>query len=353
MNNSLRIRLFSCLILSVTFGATILSAQKGELHEPAEILKIIEESELFYGLEQSDEIEPAAVEIPQLLPGLASVMQNGERVLGSLELSDAAAEPWWKAEQHFASKEFEQAITAYRQVLALQPDYTSAYTMIGDSFYNMEQYDSARFYLRLAIEKNFIDYQAHWFLASTENKTGNDKEALREITIAHILNPGHALLKRTLKLYRERLDQTWEEWSIAPAYELIEESEDEVRVRFANGWMMYALAKALWTFEPGYAEDMGIESEAEMMLSTLPEKEALLLFLLEQETMQRHAKEDADVKLNPETIKLAERIQAIAEAGMLDLLIYYEILGRNYPKLFSMLNKDSIEHFIKYVNEFH
>ena len=341
------------MILSATFGTSILSAQQGKLHEPAEILKIMEESELSYGLEETDEIEPAAVETPQLLPGLASVMQNGERVLGNLELSEEAGPAWVQAEKHFVDKEFDQAIAGYREVLALQPDYITAYTMIGDAFVNMKQYDSARFYLRLAIERNYLDYQAHWFLATTENKSGNDKEALREITIAHILNPGHGLLKRTLKLYRKKMDQGWDEWSIAPAYELIEESEDEVRVRFANGWMMYALTKALWAFEPGYAENMGIESEAEMMLSTLPEKEALLLFLLEQQVMEAQAKEDADIKLNPETVELAERIQAIAEAGMLDLLIYYEILGKNYPKLFSMLNKDSIEHFINYLDEFH
>ena len=252
----------ACFTLTFfALGTQVLYAQKGQIHSPEELFKILEESEISYALESDEDIEPAGFEANQLSTNLVKVIKNGEEILTSFTLNDEAAEIWEEAEQSFAKAEFEQAIELYHQVLVADPAFTKAYTTIGNAYFNLEQYDSARFYLQKSIDNNFVDYQAHWFLASTEQKTGNDEKALREITIAHILNPGHTVLKRTLKLYRKRMDRPWDEWSIEPAFDLIEESEDEVRVRFANGWMMYALVKALWFLSRGMLKIWALKTQ--------------------------------------------------------------------------------------------
>ena len=343
-----------CSLLLLSLASTSLKAQK--LHDPSEIFQLISDSRLKYLIEQDDDIQGVPFETPQLTPGMGLIKTpSGADSLGILELRDEAIPHWEKAEEAFAAKNFAEAITWYRKLLKIQPEYHSAYTMIGDAHFNMGQYDSARFYLEFAIEENYVDYQAHWFLASTLKKLGDDEEALHQITIAHILNPGHTILKQVLNANRKRLDRTWKEWSFAPAYELVEEMEDEVRVRFASGWMMYSLAKALWAYEPGYVETMGL-TEDDVSLSALPEKEALLSFIIEQ-SLARNAVEEGekDESALParEVLEMADRLAEIFEADMVELFIYYEIIGKQYPRIFSAMSPETIEHFVQYVNRYH
>lgn len=343
-----------CLLFLVSLASVPLKAQK--LHEPSEIYQIISDSRLKYLIDQDDDIEGISIEPPQMAPGLAYIKTaSGDGTLGTLELSDDAIPHWEKAEEAFAAKNFAEAIVSYRKLLETQPEYSRAYTMIGDAYFHQEQYDSARFYLETAIGKNYVDYQAHWFLASTLNKLGNDEEALHQISIAHILNPGHPVLKSSLKVYRKRLDRTWKEWSFAPAYELVEEMEDEVRVRFASGWLMYSLAKALWAYEPGYVEQMGLTKE-EVSLSPLPEKEAIVAFVIEQviiRTSVEEGEQEEDALPDAEILEMADRLAEIIQGDMLEVCIYYEIIGKQHPRIFSVMSPETIEHFVQYLNRYH
>jgi tetratricopeptide (TPR) repeat protein len=133
--------------------------------------------------------------------------------------------------------------------------YFFALTLIGDCFYNLGDYENAIFYFDKAMARNFIDYDAHWFKADALKNLGDMDGALREITIAHLLNVNHESLNMVLRRYREIIGRPWKEMNFEPWYEL-EISGDSVFVKADPGWLGYASVKALWKYEPGYAESM-------------------------------------------------------------------------------------------------
>jgi tetratricopeptide (TPR) repeat protein len=83
--------------------------------------------------------------------------------LYQLCLSDKAILIFQQAEEAFNNKDFSKAIELYNEMLTIQPEISLALTLIGDAYFNMGQYDRAKEYLLGAIDRNFIDYDAHWF----------------------------------------------------------------------------------------------------------------------------------------------------------------------------------------------
>lgn len=349
-NNSLR----HVVVATAMFlcAATLIA----QIHTPEEILKILEESSISYGVEIDEEVEPIETKPEQILPGFYMLHTDGKARFGRYELSDEALELYGKAEEFFAAKEFDKAITGYHAVLKKQPDYSSALTMIGDAYFKMEKFDSAQYYLRKAIDLNFIDYQAHWFLSSTELRLGNTAEGLRELTIAHILNPGHELLRTSLKAKRKQHGNAWKEWSFAPRYELNDKSLEEVEVQCAPGWMMYSLTQALWKFEENYTEGMDIEDRESLQAASLREKEATLMFFFEYLTRKDGAErgEGSEEELNTEAADaVGEKLATIIDEGLLDAFVFYEIIGRENPLVFSMISAESAGKIAEYVTKYH
>lgn len=344
------------LIATGTFIATPpLAAQ---IHEPSEILKILESSPISYQVNFDEEIEPKEENPEQILPGYFVSRDEESPRFGQYELSEEVREIYTQAELHFSQKRYDSAITLYRQVLQLMPEFSQGLTMIGDAYFNMEQYDSAQFYLRKAIDLNFIDYQAHWFLSSTEFHLGNKEAGLRELTIAHLLNPGHELLKTSLIASRKKYGSPWKEWSFAPRYELADESIEEVSVRCASGWMMFALTHALWEFEENYGTDIGIEDRESLEAEVIRQKEAVLMFIFEYlarkeaDTSDEEATEEAK-RNTGEANDMAKRLVKILDGGMIEAFIFYEIIGRRNPLVFSMISPESVEMIAGYLDTYH
>lgn len=324
----------------------------GQLHSPDQILKIMEESPISYGLEFDEDLEADATEPDQLLPGLFQRRTGEGMSLEVYELSPEAKAIMEQAELSFAGGKFDSAITLYRRALELEPNYSGAATMIGDAFFNMERYDSAKFYLEKAIGMNFADYQAHWFLSSTEFQLGNVKEGLRELTVAHVLNPGHTHLVTALKSARKKHGKAWKEWSFAPRYAMEDQSLEEVSITCAPGWMLYAMTQALWEFEEGYAEDIGVEDRESLQGVSLREKESALMFFFEYLARQEQSEEDK-MGDTEEADALGKRLGKIIEDEMMDPFIYYEVIGRRNPIVFSLMSKESVYNVAAYVEKHH
>jgi hypothetical protein len=104
-----------------------------------------------------------------------------------------------------------------------------------------------------AIELNYISYDAHWFLADTEWELGNKETAMQEITMAHLLNVGHESLRNKMISCRQALKHDWKDWDYLPQY-LLSQKGKEVSVDMDIEWLGYAIVKAIWKYEPGYAE---------------------------------------------------------------------------------------------------
>ena len=75
--------------------------------------------------------------------------------------------------------------------------------------------------------------------------------------------------------------------------------------------------------------------------------------MLEQKTMEVQADDNPDMTANPETVELANRIEEILNSELIEICIFYEIIGKKTPLIFSAMDRASMKHFIKYVNTFH
>ena len=215
----------------------------------------MEDSKLVY--EIKDEFDPKSIiDTPSVLSNQLYLKESGEGYsLVTFKLSELAQPIYNDAEEAFHKKDYTKAIELYNKVIQVQPNYYHAFTLIGDAYFSSEKYDSAIVYFKKAINNNFADYNAHWFLADTYNKCYIVDSALKEITIAHLLNVNHENLNKALRYYRNKNNRPWKEWSYVPQYTLSKDG-NKVTINTTADWLGYALVKSVWKYEPGYAESM-------------------------------------------------------------------------------------------------
>ena len=311
----------------------------GHLHSTREILKIMNNSNLVYELGILPEDTVLEEGEPFVITETYQREESEDKItLFTSTLSDSAATLMRAGEDAFTAKDYPKALSLYRQ--ALEQDSTSAngWTFVGDAFYMMGQYDSAVVAFKKAIELNYIDYDAHWFLADAYWELGNEIQALEEMTIAHVLNRNHVDLKGSLAIRRQQVGQPWKEWEFKPEYVLSSDGHN-VTVRFKSDWMGYAMARALWKYEPRYREKMTGREPGEVMDSTttsmLEERECLVPFL---------TIEDPFPELNK-----------AVEAGYVDEFIWYEIWLKKYPVSLLMMPdiEEKVGRIVEYINKYH
>lgn len=145
---------------------------------------------------------------------------SGKRVILKNELSDSAAKLLRAGELEFAGGHPQQARELYQKLMQVQPAYCYAYTLIGDVYFQESKYDTAKYYFIQALSRNFVDVDAHWFLADAEWQLGDHEGALKEISLAHLLNRNHTQIKERLELYRQQMGRPWNDWKFRPHYHL-------------------------------------------------------------------------------------------------------------------------------------
>lgn len=325
---------FTILLILCAFYPDLVFSQEAkvpQLHSPAEIMKIMEESELMY------EIGPDFVAAPADSPVVLSsqvYLQKTERghSLVMFSISEQARSVFDRAEEAFRSGKFVEAIAQYRRLLEVQPDYLHAVTLIGDAYFCMQEFDSAKANLERSIELNFVDFYAHWFLADTYARMGDVESALREATLAHILNVNHANLQKAIRHHRKMAGRPWKEWAFTPEYTISKEG-NTVSIQTSPEWMGYAMVKALWAHEPGYAASM-LDRPRETLAIVWPEeKEAIVMLLPYKEKFQH--------------------IGDIIDAGFFQEFVLYEITARRHPSVLVVLPHEELMRVVEYVNMFH
>lgn len=328
------------LVLSVMLAqANVASANPAEskeehkLHEPAEIMKIMENSALTYELGIDESLSPVKIESPRVLSDQMLLREDGGNYsLTSYSLSQDGKSLLNSAEDAWAKKDFEAALKGYAQLKEKEPAYWHVSVLIGDVYFGRGDFDKARSCFEEAIKHNFADYQAHWFLADTEWKLGDKAAAIRSLTTAHLLNVNHKILRDKLLSYRTQAERPWKEWTYEPRYALKQDGKT-IKVSFAKDWLGYAIVKAVWTFEPGYAHGM-VGPDYEKNLITMPEeKEALA----------------AEVTTNHEM----KHIEKIINDGYASEFIYYELLARRAPEAIVMFPRELFMRLVDYVDTYH
>lgn len=316
--------------------ALSLSGAAQKIHSPQEIVSIMEKSSIAYEFNMLEEEIPAPDRSDNVvLHNLYREERNGELFTFSYKISPQGAPLLEAAEKAFGQKDFAQARSHYEQVLKTDPDFHKVRTYIGQIYGIEGDFKKAIKWYEGAIEKNFIDYMAHWFLADAFLKSRKVDKAVEHITIAYILNRNNPRIRTSLdNIYKEK-GLSRDDWHFNPQIKIDSTGEQSVAVYFHPDWLGYALVKALWRYEPGYAESMG--SGKDEFFSMLQEREALASLI---------------TGIDEEKIKDYPELVAMVTALKMDMgeeYIIFEILLPQYPHAANQLPEEMIGRISKYV----
>ena len=322
--------LFSLLLCLATF-----TSQAQKIHSPAEILKLMESSTMTYSISVMDEvIEPE--DRSQDLNFNFVYRKGGKENFSTheYEISDETAGYSDKAEAYFTKGEYKKAREMYLKALDSDPKYFKVMTYVGQTYGIEKDWKNAIKWYQKTIKANPIDYMAHWFLADCYVETGEPEKALDEITTAIILNRNNPRIKLSFDAIYKLNKLKTSDWVFTPQIVLDSIGPKEVSIKANEHWMGYAMIKAFWAYEPGYAESMGYKP-GEFPLTE--EKEALLGLYVTAD--DKKAKKEPAIKA----------LHAAIEAKMLDAYLFYEIVLPQYPYVAYQLPDGLIDDIKTYV----
>lgn len=323
--------LLATCILCVTFH--IMSAQK--IHTMREILQIMDSSEYTYMIDNN---EPVPVDYSQIVltNDFYKKMDGNSMTISRYEPNDSAIFYMELAESFYNQSDMDQARDYYIKALKSDSTYYKAMSYLGDTYYHQRRFSEALEWYQKAIESNYYDYFAHWACANAYLYLGYPDKALKEITIAKILNRNNPRLTPRLQEIYKLNKKNYADWYFAPIYSVAEDYNKEtdrlvVKIAYKDYWMSYAFAKAVWKFEPGYAEAMGNNF-------MLGEKEALSAYL-QATDIYKSAKKAIATKV----------LYLAIEKHYVDAYVVYEAVLPSNPQMAMYLDKDGIETIASYI----
>lgn len=326
-------------VLSITCLASILFAQ--DIHTPAEIMKIMDKSKITYEIHVLDK----KVDAPDRSNNLNYNIYYRKKVDKGLgfyeyELSDTLRTLLKKAEDDFQNRQYEDARNMYLKILKTDSNYFQVMTYIGQTYGIEKNWEKAIEWYQNTIQKNYIDYMAHWFLADAYKETGQLDKALDEILTAHILNRNNPRIKKALFEIYDSKDLLFDDWQFTPQCKIDSISKKKIQIETEVNWIPYAITKAIWMYEPGYKKSMGMEKQS---YSTTEELESLMglyaLVTRDEEIVQNHPEFKG--------LKLA------VDNKLLNEYIMYEIFLPQYPYVAYQMDEKFIQEIKEYIQLAH
>ncbi len=317
------------------FCVAFLTMSAQNIHTMSEIIKTMEASEIRYSLETGN---PTPTDYSELLltNDFYKKEVDGSYVVVRYEPSDSANYYMDIAESFFEIQNMEQARYNYMKTLEADPSYYKVWVYIGDTYYHQQRYSEALSWYQKAIDSNYLDYLAHWACANAHMHLGHPDKALREITIAKVLNRNNPRLTTQLTTIYHLNKKNYTDWYFTPIYSLSEDYDEEedvsiVRIVYKDYWMSYAFAKAVWKYEPGYAEAMDNNI-------VVGEKEAVAAYLT-MASVQKEAKKAIATKV----------LKSALDNRCFESYVIYEALLPSMPQIAMFLDKDGIEAMASYI----
>lgn len=306
-----------------------------EIHSINEIIKILENSEITYKLDEATQriYSPNRDNILNINNSYRVKTDSGSKTIlykESLEVEELMEE----AEDYFKNDKMTEARMAYLKVLDSDPNYFKAMTYIGQTYGIQKELDKAEEWYKKSISNNFIDYMAHWFLADIYRMKGNLDYAVREITIAKILNRNNPRIQKSLDNIYKLKKLNYSNWVFNPQCKVDSIDEKSVVIKSDPNWMGYAIVEAVWMYEPGYKESMGFTTGR---ISLLRIKEGLFALYV--------GIDKKNVKKYPEF----QALKMIIENKQMDEFVFYENILPDYPGVAFQLTEDFIGKIADYI----
>jgi tetratricopeptide (TPR) repeat protein len=325
-----KLLLFSVLII-------FCNSYSQDIHSFDEILSTMMNSSVKYNMTTLDKLIPAVDNSENINTNYYyRVEKNKEIKLYENDIKGKAKDNLQYAEYYFSKYNFDDAIEYYKK--AYDEDTTAYFilTYIGQCYLALDELDDAAKYFKLVIKKNYIDYMAHWFLADLYGKKGNWNEAVKEITIANVLNRNNPRLMTALKSIYKYAKIGWKDFQFNPQIKLERIKNDSVLVAFDKTWMTYAMVKSVWAFEKGYKESMGVKDNIYSITEEIEALGNLYLSLKKTET---------DYSNYPELVVMVKS----TEEKMIYPYVMYEIMLVKYPLTVYTLPRGQIDKLVEYV----
>lgn len=338
------------------FCATTVSLYSQKYHTPDQMLKIMIDSKVNYTLNTTSAstiaIEADTYRTNLTHPGLyiEPAGSNGREAIRSymdhLRKDTVVFSILHRAENFFAEGAMEQARELYEEVLEYYPKNSQIMTYIGQTYQKENNAEEAREWLEKAVATNRIDYMAHWFLANTYMEQGNMEQAVRHIVIAHVLNRNNPRLQFSLEYILRANGTPYDNWEFTPVYSLDTAEAGKVLITVAreplDEWLFYALCKAAWAAEPGYAESVLANSDQPRAM--IEEKEALTVFAVGMANKYKDF---------PTPNEDANRLITVIKEGHIDAFALYEVVFRRNPNMATMLPEAMFDTFQEYILRYH
>lgn len=255
-------------------------------------------------------------------------------VIKNFEPSGEAKKLFEKAESYFSARQLEKARDAYTLALQQDPKLYSAITYIGQTYGIEKNWDRAELWYKKAIDANYIDFMAHWFLADVYLAKGQKEKALEEISIAKVLNRNNPRLEAKRKEIFDANGLEIKNWTFNPQFRISRDSvTGNVNMVSDSIWMYYAFIQAAWMYEPEY--------KAKAKKSLMPETmylECLMGFLPYM-----------DNKKIKDSVEAIKRFDKALDAKKSSEFILYEMILPDYPATALTLTKKQIEYLKDYL----
>lgn len=308
------------------------------VHKPAELLDIVKNSKITY-TQGELYIDIPDKDFSNILnkTGIYNEDSGGITIQKKISLPKDAQSEWYAGEREFNEEnDYKEARKHYKNVLDVAPDYYPAKMQIAKTFEKEENYEKAEASYKQAISKNYIDYMPHWLIAEIYLKDKKIDEAINEITIAAVLNRNDTLIQQDLNEIYADAKLKYSDWQFTPQCKVFKgQKSNNIEVLSQKNWSGYALGKAIWAYEPGYAESQG---EKPGRPSLLEEKECLLNLLA---GLDKHMDDEQEPELS--------NLQDAKEDKLIDGFAYYEILLPQNPALVYQLPNNVIKGIKNYV----
>ena len=329
--NSMR-TLFSICFSCIAFYSV--SAQN--IHSMREIIQTMDDSKITYSLQTGNPSPTDYSELVLTNDFYQTEIDGSTHAVTRYEPNDSAMFYMEQAESFFEKNDFNQARNYYMKTLKVFPSYYKVWVYIGDTYYHQNSYSDALSWYQKAIDSNYLDYLAHWACANAYVHLGQPDKALKEITIAKVLNRNNPRLTTQLIRIYGLNKKNYTDWYFTPIYDLSEDydtesDEETVRIVYKDYWMTYAMAKAVWKYEPGYAEAMGNNL-------VLGEKEAVFAYWVIASS-NKAAKKTLPAKV----LKLA------LDNSCYDAYVIYEALLPENPSIALYLGEEGIGMIADYI----
>jgi tetratricopeptide (TPR) repeat protein len=324
-------------LLLLLYSAVCCRAQN--LHAPSEVAYIMQQSKLVYV--KKTLTEPIDLS-PKSLPSGLPVAQGDSATVRPYPLPASAAYRKYKqkGETRLAKRDWQKAIKYFKKALAKVPDDVPALSILGQAQAKAGDWASAARSVEAALALNYHDHNLHMQLYEILGHKVKSKEALEQLTLAHLLNRAEARGQQQLANAYAESGYRHIAWAFVPQYALAQRA-DTIYIMATNDWGHYAAVQALWQYEPGYAEKMRqISNEP---LSIIREKEALINAAISYEQSKK--------KGGPALPEMETLLRAVKEKRF-DDFIQYELVAPKHPEAMLLLSKERLAQLVDYLMDF-